>query len=302
MDIHPVGDVKDYFVHHTTPATFGGDVVEADLVPLPALPLNAEALRRPATLPLPPVTHPLLPPPEFYRLPLLLPLEDDEDDGGGLFALPAEMQQALAAVDAASLPLGQRVDPLYPFILFLALGVGSSYINLDALTRYTVLWGVLLALGAFLTLVDSPRTSGEMSSSNLGWGVSFGLVFTLPLLILMRPVLASMVAVLFPEIALPVFFQMVVLIAPLAETLFLRGALLERRGFSAAMLGAAVMSIVMYWPAAFDQPVYLAATTIFMTVLAGIYGFVRTRYGLSAALVCQVSVSALLLFVPAALA
>jgi len=63
-----------------------------------------------------------------------------------------------------------------------------------------------------------------------------------------------------------------------------------------------VMSIVMYWPAAFDQPVYLAATTIFMTVLAGIYGFVRTRYGLSAALVCQVCVSALLLFIPAALA
>lgn len=296
------GDVKDYSVHPATPITFGGEV-EDSLAPLPRLPLNTRALIRPATPPLPPVSHPLLPPPEFYRLRLLLPdEEDDEDDGGGLFALPAGMQQALAAADAASLPIGQRMDPLYPFILFLALGVGSSYINLDPLARYTILWMVLLVLGAFLTLVDSPRTSGEMSSSNLGWGASFGLVFTLPLLILMRPVLASMVSVLFGEMALPVLFQTVVLLAPLAETLFLRGALLERRGFWAALLGAAVMSIVMYWPAAFDQPVYLAATTIFMTVLAGIYGFVRTRYGLSAALVCQVCVSALLLFVPAALA
>ena len=294
------GDVKDYSVHPATPITFGGEV-EDSLAPLPRLPLNTRALIRPATPPLPPVSHPLLPPPEFYRLRLLLPAEEDEDDDGP-FALTRGMQQALAAAEAASLPIGQRVDPLYPFILFLALGVGSSYINLEPLARYTILWVVLLVLGAFLTLVDSPRTSGEMASSNLGWGASFGLVFTLPLLILMRPVLASMVGVLFGEMALPVLFQTVVLLAPLAETLFLRGALLERRGFWAALLGAAVMSIVMYWPAAFDQPVYLAATTIFMTVLAGIYGFVRTRYGLSAALVCQVCVSALLLFVPAALA
>jgi len=98
------GDVKDYSVHPATPITFGGEV-EDSLAPLPRLPLNTRALIRPATPPLPPVSHPLLPPPEFYRLRLLLPAEEDEDDDGP-FALTRGMQQALAAAEAASLPSG----------------------------------------------------------------------------------------------------------------------------------------------------------------------------------------------------
>lgn len=301
MEGQPAGDVRDYSVQHSVPQPFGGE--EGDgLAPLPVLRVRADWLRRPVTPGLPPLTHPRLPPPEAERLELLLPA-GEEDDGPGLFGLQTDMQQALAAAAAAGapIPLAQRLDPLYPFILFLALGVGSSYIGLDAVTRYTLLWTVLLALGTFLTLVDSPRTAGEMSSASLGWGASFGLIFSLPLFILMRPVLASMVAVLFPGLDPPSLFLILVLLAPLAETLFFRGALLERRGFAASVLGAGVMSIVLYWPAASGETVYLIAVAVLTTVLAGIYGFVRSRYGLSAALVCAVTVNVLLLFLPAVL-
>jgi hypothetical protein len=63
-----------------------------------------------------------------------------------------------------------------------------------------------------------------------------------------------------------------------------------------------VAGIVLYWPAAIQSPVYLAAAAIFTTVLAGVYGFVRGRYGLSAALVCQMTVNVMLLMVPGLLA
>lgn len=300
MERHLAGEVESYSVHHSIPQTFGGDVGDALTPPL-SLPLNSVLLHKPLTPGLPPATHPLLPPPAFYQLPFYIPREDDDEEGG-LFALPPEMREAITAADASALPLGQRLDPLYPFILLLALGIGSSYINLGELARYTLLWALLLVLGTVMTLMDSPRTSGEMSSANLGWGLSFGLVFSLPLFILMQPVLASLVGVLFPDVAAPVLFQTLVLLTPLSETLFLRGALLERRGFSASLIGAALLTTVLYWPLVIGQPVYLAAAVIFNTVLAGLYGFVRTRYGLSAALICQVIVNLLLLFLPVLLA
>ena len=301
MGRQTAGQVSDYSVYHTVPQRFGGDVEQALGLP-PRLPIDAAALRRPVTRGLPPVMHPMLLPPEAARLPLLLPSaeEDVAEPGGGLFGVPAGMQEALAAAAAAGvkLPLAQRIDPVYPFLLVLALGIGSSYINLDLIGRYTILWTALLLLGAFLTLVDSPRTAGEMSSSGLGWGASFGLVFSLPLLILVNTGLSAIVGLLFPDTSLPVLFQFLVLLAPLAETLFLRGAMLERRGFAPAILGAGMLSLIMFWPAASGQPVYLVAVVVFMTVLAGMYGFVRSRYGLSAALVCQVCVNLMLMFIP----
>ncbi len=217
-------------------------------------------------------------------------------------ARPASLRSPGRASPAAALPLGQRFDPVYPFLLFLALGVGTFYIDLDVMARYTLLWTVLVGLGASLTLVDSPVAVRPMTPASLGWGVSFGLVFSLPLLVLVSSGLADMVGLLYPEIDRVTLFQSLVFVSPLGETLFFRSAFQQRRGLAASVLAAGISGIVLYWPAVFQTPLYLVAAGIFTTVLAGVYSFIRSRYGLAAAYLCQVTVNLMLLFVPSLLA
>lgn len=217
-------------------------------------------------------------------------------------APPASLRSLGQASHAAAPSLGQRFDPVYPFLLFLALGVGTSYIDLDVMARYTLLWTVLVGLGVSLTLVDSPDAARPMTPASLGWGISFGLVFSLPLFVLASSGLADMVGLLYPGIDRVTLFQSLAFVSPLSETLFFRGAFQQRRGLAASVLAAGISGIVLYGPAVFQTPLYLVAAGIFTTVLAGVYSFIRSRYGLAAAYLCQVTVNLMLLFVPSLLA
>jgi membrane protease YdiL (CAAX protease family) len=98
-----------------------------------------------------------------------------------------------------------------------------------------------------------------------------------------------------------VLFQSLVFVGALGETLFFRGILQDQRGILISVLAAGASSVLFFWPAASHAPVYLVAAALFTTVLAGVYSFVRTRYGLAAAYVCQVTVNLMLLFVPSLL-
>ncbi len=314
-------DAPGYSAHHGMPLGYGGDVGDA-LVPPPVLPVNRAALRRPANPGMPPSYHIPLPEPETYRLPLppgfASPARRDARPPETTSAFPPLAPAAGPAADAApALQAGsaespdaaptltpvpvQRFDPVYPLLLFLALGVGTFYIHLEPITRYTLLWTVLAALGAGLTLFNSRGTPRLIAAAGLGWGASFGLVFSLPLFILVGSGLAGLVGVLYPAIGPATLFQSLVFVGPLGETLFFRGALQERRGFVASVLGAGLSGLIFYWPATSQAPIYLLAAGLFTTVLAGVYSFIRTRYGLIAAYVCQVTVNLLLLFMPSLL-
>jgi hypothetical protein len=214
-------------------------------------------------------------------------------------AAPAPAMPQPAAVRSA---LVQRFDPLYLFLLFVALGVGTLYISLDAVARYTLLWTTLALVGALLMLIDPADPPGQITLSGLGWGFSFGLIFSLPLLILVSSGLAALSDVLFAGAPPAVRFQMLAFVAPLGETLFFRGIFQRRRGLVAAILGAGASGVLIFWQATIGTPAYLVAAGLFTTVLAGIYGFVRLRYGLAAAYVSQVTVNLMLLFVPGLLA
>lgn len=302
---------EDYSAAPCMPLTFGGDV--GDALDPPILPrVDYLRARRPVGRGPAPLPHPLLPPPEMFRL--AVPQFDPAyaDPLAGLAdASPREALQRdpalLQGLPAGGIrpvrtgPFSQRLDPLYPFALFLALTLGTHLIGMSGLLRYTLLWTVLIALGVFFTLVDAPGDRLEMSSASLGWGVSFGLVFSLPLLILVRTGLSDMVSVLFAGFEVGVLFQSAVLIGPVGESLFFRGAFLERRGLLASILAAGLCGIALYWPATAGQPAFLLAVAIFSTVLAAIYAFVRTRYGLAAAFICQMTVNLMLLFIPGVL-
>lgn len=317
-----------FYVHHGIPLLYGGEPDEDALTPLPLLRFDVAAVQQPVTMGLPPLYHLPLLPPSHYRLPA--PVADDIDMEAvaagividapvsaprtapvplpptAVTPIPADVedeeeQAELIGLSAAE-SLSDRFDPLYPYLLYLALAIGTIfYGGIQPLTRYTILWTVLIGLGTFFTLVDAAEDAPprRMAPANVGWGFSIGLVFALPLFILIGASLADIVRQIFPEVAPAAMFQSLAIVGPLGESLFFRGGLQERRGFGTAVLAATVSGIVFFLPATISQPIYLIAISIFMMVLSGVYSFIRIQYGLTAATICQITVNLLLLFAPA---
>ena len=318
----PEDDYLDdgFYVHHGIPLPYGGLLDEDALTPLPLLHIDPAAVQQPVNTGLPPIYHVPLPPPSYYQMPApLAPDIDMEAMAAGIVIdepvappqpIPSPARAAPVAEDEADEPeliglapsLADRFDPLYPYLLYLALAVGTLfYGGLPPLMRYTILWTVLLAMGTFFTLVDASEDAPprRMAPANLGWGFSIGLVFALPLFILIGSGLADIVRQIFPDVATAALFQSLAIVGPLGESLFFRGGLQERRGFGAAVLASTLSGIVFFLPATFAQPIYLVAIGIFTLVLSGVYSFIRIQYGLSAATICQITVNLLLLFAPA---
>ncbi len=246
------------------------------LAPQPAAPVSTPAILKPAAEPTPAVA-PVAPPVEA-------PVEGRE---------------------SARIALSERVDPLYPLIFYLAFSVGTLFTGglLTTEARHTLLWTTLIGLGALLTLVDARPHADQMASANLVWGLGIGFVIGLPLLILTGPGLAATARALFPEATLPALFQALVVVGPLGETLFFRGSLQEKRGMSVSVAGAGLHNMLLFLPAWLAGSAYLAGAGIFyLTVLSWVYSYVRRRYGLTAAFVCQAATNLMLLFLPSALA
>lgn len=317
---------SDYAVHPGKPLVHGGQIMP-EVPPLVAPPVDREKARRPLRPGLPPLVHVPLPPPSAYQiavpyLPAKRPAAVLKPPIGerpsfpvaapppavGAPAPAANLQETApvapnpSAPDVAVQPV-LRIDPLYAYLLYLALGLGTLYLGvLDLMGRYTVLWAALIVLGVALTLTDEGIEIRALSLLSLGWGFSVGMVFSLPLLVLISGGLADLSHVLFREAGAALLFQSLAFVGPLGETLFFRGVLQQRRGFVVSTLAAGISALLFYWPAAIMMPAYLVAAVIFSIVLAGIYGFVRMRYGLPAALICQITVNLTLLFVPHLLA
>jgi hypothetical protein len=322
-----------YFVIPIRPLFHGGDQVGEYVEPI-IVPVDPEAANRPVTPGMPPLMHIPLPPPETWKVPVpqvpdeqpvqsnrqfltgqrvafpVAPSPGIQPISTGVAASPPPIESASvitppagpvsAAVEppAVAESPAQRVDPVYPFLLYLALGFGTLYINLDAVTRYTILWVALIIMGALLSLLDSAEQPEEITPAGLGWGFSIGLVFSLPLLILVGSGLSNLSTTLFPDAGAALLFQSLAVVGPMGETLFFRGVILDRRGLAASIIAAGLSSLLFFWPAAAATWTYLIAAVLFSTVLAGIYSFVRTRYGLAASYICQVTINLMLLFVP----
>ena len=71
-----------------------------------------------------------------------------------------------------------------------------------------------------------------------------------------------------------------------------------------SIIGAGLGTLILYLPAGAGTSglVAVVSVSLFMTVLAGVYSYLREMHGLAAAFVCQVTLNLMLLFLPRLLA
>lgn len=193
----------------------------------------------------------------------------------------------------------EQFEPLYALLIYLALGLGTWVIG-DLETRYTILWTLLILMGVGLVMVEASRPPNRIALGNLAWGIVFGFPVGLLLLVFAPEALSTTSAMLFPNVSLPALFQMLVLTGPVGETFFFRGVLQDRRGIAASIIGAGLGTLILYLPAGIGTSGLAAVVSVslFMTVLAGVYSYLRETHGMAAAFVCQVTLNVMLLFLP----
>ena len=320
-----------FAIHHMMPQHYGGLAV-AEYVFVEPPPVDTAAASQPVNPGMPPLWHGSLPTPDAFRpFPPPLPgavvttpparpptpsVQPSIPRPAPPSPVPVPAAPAPAAaptttavsgdfvVEESSIsllvgPMLDAFDPLYALALFLAAELGSFVITSPEM-RYTVLWTILLGGGAVMTLVDSHRSRRGVSSGNLVWGVGIALVIGVLLLGFVGAGLRQASILLLPYATDAGVFQSMVLIAPLAETLFYRGVLQERRGLVASTIGAGIGTLLLFWPAgaAANALGSVIGISIFLTLLAGLYGYIRQRFGLAASFACQVTLSCFLFFLP----
>jgi hypothetical protein len=294
------------FAPHASPLEHPGP--DISLFEPPALPRYTRHRLRPLTI-MPPLAH-AIPRPEVAHVHLSPVLEMaaralDLEEPFRAPAQPVGAVQALAPARyrydqepaaAKEMPTRRRVDPIFGYLLFWALGVGT--LSLDVEIRHLVMWLLLLVVGLAMTLVDTNRPVGPIRVLNLTWGIGLGFIVGLPLIITTARGLAQVSAALFPYSDLSALFQALVFVGPMGETLFYRGAMQNERGLITAALTAGLGSLILYLPAFSEGIMLLVIAVTISTALAAVFGYVRTRYGLGAAYAAQVITNVMLLFIP----
>jgi membrane protease YdiL (CAAX protease family) len=321
-----------YAVHHILPMLHGVKYSDPDIQS--AFPeIDSEAAHQPRNHGLPPLWHiPIVPPDTFV---LIVPSAGTSSVVPVAFTErlypppprpdPAPVQTATsyviptpvgqATIDRAASVISdnqqqaerlnalaqpsflERLNPLYALLFYVAAGFGTLVLG-DLETRYISLWSLLLIMGGALTLVDTRKRPRRITTSNLTWGVGIGFVIGLPLLILVAPGLSATSALLFPYTTAGSLFQTLVFLYPLAESIFFRGRLQQQHGMAVSIAGAGISVLLFFWPAGSHEPIFLVFVAFFLTVLSGVYSYVRARYGLAASFACQVTLNLMLFFLP----
>lgn len=255
-------------------------------VPVP-VPAPAPAISAVLPLPPPPAAHPVV-------------AETISAKEAGSRVAPVERVAAgPVEAEAADQPgFFQYIDPIYPALLFYSFALGSGFFISDSLTRYAILWVLLAGMGGLLGMVDAGEPLEAVTSSDLAWGIGAGIVIGLPILVIIAPALAESTRLIFPAIGVAALLLSMVFAAPLGETLFFRGVVQERYGLVLSVLGAGIYTILLYWPVVIQSVGVLLLFTIFYTVLAGVYGYLRDRYGIASAFICQVTINLMLVVLP----
>jgi hypothetical protein len=196
---------------------------------------------------------------------------------------------------------GSTSDPVFGYLIAIALSVGLTPLITDnADLRYAILWMVMAGFGVLSWLLGSSARIGQEAPENLTWGVAFGLIIAVPLLIVGGSLLGETVARLFPDMGIGSVLAFLVFVMPLAETLFFRGVLQETRSFWVVGLLSTVWSVLVFFPL-LDVGQYPAVAAVIGTALVMmniIYSYVRQRNGLAAAWISQIVVNLVLLFLP----
>lgn len=189
-------------------------------------------------------------------------------------------------------------DAWFGLALAVAVSLGLAPLTgTDPDLRYTVTWGLLAGFGILAWLLgDFPRIEQEVPE-DLAWGVALALILGIPLLAFSGNTLNDITGLMFHDLKPGTVLAYVVFVMPLAETLFFRGLLQQTVPFWQAALTATVWHLLLFFPLVNAGPFPLIVAII-MLMLNMMYGYVRTRNGLAAAWLCQITANLLLLFFP----
>jgi hypothetical protein len=196
---------------------------------------------------------------------------------------------------------GATSDPVFGYLIAIALSVGLiPLIPANADLRYAVAWMVMAGFGVLAWLLGSSARIWMETPENLGWGVVFGLIVGVPFVIVGGQALQETARRLFPNMSAGETLAFLVFVIPLAETLFFRGVLQEKRGILTVGLLSSLWSALIYFPM-LEVNRYPAVALIIgsaIVLLNILYSYVRERNGLAAAWLCQIVAHLTLLFIP----
>lgn len=229
---------------------------------------------------------------------------DDRDAGES-----AEAAEAVIPREQTIIYRGASSDPVFGYLVALALAVGLLPLNPGNVDlRYVIVWLVLAGFGVLAWLLGSTTRIGQEEPENLSWGLVFGLMIGIPLLAVGSSTLTATARLLFSlerdgqlvTLSTGAVLALLVIVQPLAETLFFRGVLQETRPFWLVGLLASLWAGLLFLPlldiGTYPIPSFTIATALVMMNM--MYSYVRLRNGLAAAWLCQIVTNFVVLFMP----
>lgn len=198
----------------------------------------------------------------------------------------------------------QDLDPIFGYVLAMALSVGLTPIDAD--TRYILLWAFLALMGGMAFVLGSDTHDKATDPGDLVWGLVLGGLSGGALMVVGGDTLAVTSERLFgatrseDPLLITWATQATLFVMPLAETLFFRGAMQRVHSFLTVALLASLWSVLLFFPALDlgGSPAVAVVYGAALILLNFLYGYVNFRHGLAASLVCQITAGSLLLLVP----
>ncbi len=194
-------------------------------------------------------------------------------------------------------------DPFFGLLIALAVSIGmTGLLPAQADLRYTVVMAVLAGIAVVSWLLGSFDHITHETPENLGWGVGFALLFSVPFVLFFFDTLSRATRLIFPETSSGALLAYLIFVIPLAETLFFRGIIQRSLEFWATGIVAGVWSAVLFFPVMWGDIVRAPAVAFFLLIallaINLLYSYVRERNGLAAAWLCQIVVGLVIFFLP----
>lgn len=169
--------------------------------------------------------------------------------------------------------------------------------------RYTFAWGALSGVSVYTWLFGAMDRIGNELPENIGWGLLFGLLLSIPVMIFTgEPYLEPFTAQVFPGMSNGSLLAFLVFVMPISETLFFRGLMQKQMHFLVvgflATLWHAILFFPIMWQTVTELPAVTAVIVIILLMMNMAFVYVRERNGLAAAWVCQIVVNLIMLYLP----
>jgi hypothetical protein len=196
---------------------------------------------------------------------------------------------------------GATRDPAFGYLIALALSVGlMPLIPANADLRYTLIWGIMAGFGVLSWLLGNSARITTETPENLFWGLIFGLIISVPVLMIGGSTLHRTAHDLFPNMGAGAALAYLLFVMPLAETLFMRGVLQQIVSFWVVGLLSSLWSVSVFFPMLDLRrfPAVAVVIGVLLVMMNMAYSYVRERNGLAAAWICQIVVNLTLLFLP----